>query len=327
MNIVENLFNKFNETILFKEDSNLIKQVDELKLLKSNEKNKASIEKDIKLLELGIKGEDEILFELKNANLGLYVLRDMTIIYNDNKAQIDFVIISKGYTYLVECKNLIGNIYVDSKGQFQREYEYNNKKIKEAIYSPYTQAVRHKEVLKKIWQSKNNNLVVLYKEKYFDNLWYKPLVVLANSKSILNVNYAPKEIKNNIVRVDQLVNYIKNDIKNYKEPLADKKKMEKEANSWLELNVNEYNSFATKYKDIVLDENQKEILRNELKQYRLKKSKTMNVPAYYIFTDEEMKKIIEALPESVIELKSILSSIKVKCHGEEIIKIISDKNL
>lgn len=172
MGLLDNIFNSFKDTIFLKEDSGLEKQVEELKRIKESGNNSYSIDKDIKLLELGIKGENEIAYELKNANLGLYVLRDVTVEYEGNKAQIDYVVISKGFTYLIECKNLIGNIYVDNKGQFQREYELGGKKVKEAIYSPYTQAIRHKEILKKRWISRNNKITVAMKEKYFDTLWY-----------------------------------------------------------------------------------------------------------------------------------------------------------
>lgn len=99
--------------------------------------------------------------------------------------------------------------------------------------------------------SKNKLTIVIWK-KYFDNLWYKHLVVLANPKSILNINYAPKDIKNSIVRVEQLVKYIEKDLKHYD-------------------------------KDLLL-----------------------------------IKR-----PKNIEELKLILSEIKVKCHGEEIIKIIN----
>lgn len=318
MSIIDNLFDSFKETIFVKIDSNLEQQVKELKKLQINN-NSIDINKDIKLLELGIEGENEILFELKNANLGLYVLRDVTIEADGNKAQIDYVIISKGYTYLVECKNLIGNIYVDNRGQFQREYELNNKKIKESIYSPYTQSVRHKEILKKKWMLKNNKFILAIQEKNFDNLWFKPLVVLSNSKSLLNVRYAPSEIKNSIVRVDQLIQYIENDIKNYdKKLLSNKKRMKIEAQQWLNINENEYNSIANKYK--TLNNNK---LLEELKIFRLNKSNIMNVPAYYVFTDEELSLLVEKLPKDIEELKKILSPIKIKCHGTEILKIIN----
>lgn len=323
MGLLDNIFNSFKDTIFLKEDSDLEKQVDELKRIKESGNNSYSIDKDIKLLELGIKGENEIAYELKNANLGLYVLRDVTIEFEGNKAQIDYVVVSKGFTYLIECKNLIGNIYVDNKGQFQREYEISGKKIKEAIYSPYTQAIRHKEILKKRWISKNNKFTVAMKEKYFDSLWYKPLVVLANSKSILNTKYAPKEIRNNTIRVDQLVEYIKNDLTSYdKDLISSQKSMLEMGNSFLEVNITEYNSIANKYNKKEHKINKDELIA-ELKSFRKEKSKEMGVPAYYVFNDDELNKIVETLPKSTEELKTILSPIKIKVHGENIIKIIN----
>ena len=321
MGIIDNIFKSFKDTVILKEDSNLEKQVEELKQLqKSN--HSLSLAKDIKLLELGIKGENAIAYELKCANLGLYVLRDITIFYEDLKAQIDYVVVSKGFTYLIECKNLVGNIYVNNKGEFQREYEYAGKKIKEAIYSPYTQAMRHKEILKKRWLAKNSSLAVAFNEKKFDNLWYKPLVVLANSKSILDIKHAPIEIRKNTIRIDQLVEYIKNDLSNYdKDLLSNSNDMLKIANKFLEINTNDYCSLASKYNQTISND---EELLNKLKSFRKEKSKEMNVPAYYIFNDEELNKIIALKPMNIESLKEILPSIKVKVHGANIIKIVNE---
>lgn len=246
------LFDVFRDTIFLKEDSDLEKQISELKEIRENVRDKEKIDKDIRLLELGLQGEKEIAFELKNANIGMYVLHDITLTFEDLKAQIDYVIVTKGSVYLIECKNLIGNITVDNKGQFSREFVVNGRKIKEGIYSPYTQAQRHKEIIKKRWLSKTNKLLASMREKYFDNYWYKPLVVLSNSKSILNTKYAPREIKNNTIRVDQLIDYIKNDIANYDRDLySNKKTMEEIAQSFLEANVSEYVSIADRYKNEV----------------------------------------------------------------------------
>lgn len=328
------LFSIFRDTIFLKEDSVLEKQISELKAIRDSVKDKNKIDKEIKLLEVGLQGEKEIAFELKNANLGMYVLHDITLKYEDLKTQIDYVIITKGYTYLVECKNLIGNITVDHKGEFQREYEVNGNKYKEAIYSPYTQAIRHQQILKKRWLSKSNKLMIAIQEKYFDTMWYKPLVVIANSKSLLDIKHAPKDIRNNIIRVDQLINYIKNDLENYdKNFKTNQKQMLELGNNLLAANTNEYTSLATKY-DITetievlsLDEEngKNENLENKLREFRKDKSKKMNVPANYIFTDEEMQKIITCHPKSLEQLKmlNILPAVKINLHGQEIIDILN----
>lgn len=337
------LFNKFRETIFLKQDSDLERQINDLKQIPNYHKN---ILKDIKLLEIGLQGEKEIEFELKNANIGMYVLHDVTIKYEELTAQIDYVIVTKGFTYLVECKNLIGNITVDNKGEFRREYEFGGKKYKEAIYSPYTQAVRHKDILKKRWLDKHNKLMVALRESAFDNLWYKPLVVLSNSKSLLNTKYAPKEIKSNTIRVDQLVRYIQSDLQKYDSSLfASKKSMLDLANGFLEMNVQEYKSIADKYKKEIVKEssnssneipekkseslakeNLNQKLITDLKKFRKEKSSEMHVPAYYVFTDKELEQLLERKPLTIDELRNekILTEIKIQCHGQEIVDIINN---
>lgn len=336
----ENVFNPFRETAFLKEDSTMDTDLVKLKEIRDKVKNKSEIDKDIKLIELGVKGEAEIAFELKNANLGLVVLRDITLEFQGNKAQIDYVIVSKGFTYFVECKNLIGNIYIDNNGQFTREYNYNGKKIKEGIYSPYTQAVRHKEIFRNIWLNSHNSFVKLLVGSSFDNNWYKPLVVLSNSKALLYDKYAPKNIRDCTIRVDQLVSYIEKDLSNYdKDLLANKKRMYSLAQSFLDLNVTNNTSFASKYINelessdnatlevkAVVNDPSKDELKSKLTDYRKNKSLKMNVPAYYIFTNDEYDKIIELRPKTIEELGKIISPIKVKCHGKEIIDLISKNN-
>ena len=73
--------------------------------------------------------KNEIAYQLKKANIGMFVLRDIKVKHEDLTAQIDYVIITPVYTYYVECKNLVGNITVNDKGDFIREFVVNGKKI------------------------------------------------------------------------------------------------------------------------------------------------------------------------------------------------------
>ena len=316
------LFNKFTDTIFLKESSNLEKQIEDLKIERNrNPYYKDKIDYDIRMLEIGLQGEKEIAYELKNANIGMIVLHDITIEYRDLKAQFDYIIVTKGYTYLVECKNLIGNIYVDENGQFIRKYEYNGKKYTEAIYSPYTQIIKNLDVLKKEWINTSSKLRVAIQEKYFDKLWYKPLVVLSNPKSILNTKKAPKEVRDSTIKVDELCNYIKRDIKKYDITLLNNRKnMEELANSFIKDNTDNFNNIADKYKEKVGNK----LLEHKLKTFRSSRSKKLNIPAYYVFTDEEMFKLISNKPKTLEDLNDILSDIKIKCHGKQIIKIINE---
>ena len=170
--------------------------------------------------------------------------------------------------------------------------------------------------------------------------FHKPLVVLANSDGILNLRYAPAEIKRATIKVDQLIKYLEKDIENTsKIDYRTKRDMEEIATMFLNLNVKRNINYAEKY--TILDENtddkeQKnevkevvkstdELLREKLVEYRKTKSREKHWPAYYIFKNEQLDRLIELKPKTIEELKSynILEEVKVKLHGEEIVKIIA----
>ena len=322
------LFSRFRDTVFLKEDSDLEKQLDELRKIREKLQNTDEIDKDIKLLEYGIAGEKEIAFELKNANIGMYVLHDVAFEYDGNKAQIDYLLFTRGYFYLIECKNLVGNITVDSNGQFYREYEYKGKKIKESIYSPYTQAIRHQDIMKKVWSANHSKLDNFIFGRFHGKNFFRPIVVLSNSKSFLNTKYAPKEIRNDIIRADQLISYIQKDIDNMDSAeLCGEKMLKQAADVWLSRSITNNTNISNKYLNAIKDKDDKADLENKLRTFRKEKSKSMNVPAYYIFTDEELNNLLEIMPKTIEELKTkrILTDIKIKCHGEEIIEIVKKK--
>ena len=121
------LFNwneKFNETIFLKKDSELEKKIKVLEDLKNDEIFKERVEEDLLLAKLGLKGEQEIEFELKNSNIGMFVLHDISIKYDDLSAQVDYVVVTPAKTYFIECKNLVGDITINERGDFIRQFKY-----------------------------------------------------------------------------------------------------------------------------------------------------------------------------------------------------------
>ena len=101
---------------------------------------------------------------------------------------------------IIECKNLIGNIEINNVGDFIRTMQYNGKYKKEGIYSPITQNTRHLELLKQLRaKAKSNILTKAIFEKHFYDL-YRPIVVLANPKTVLNIKYAKKEVKEQVIK-------------------------------------------------------------------------------------------------------------------------------
>lgn len=340
------LFKKFNKTVFYKKHSDLELQVEALQKLQKEYPDNIQLSLRLKTAELGLKGEQEIEFELKNSDIGMYVLHDVNLKIDDISAQIDYIVIAPGATYFIECKNLIGNITVNERGEFTREYKYGNKVVKEGIYSPIRQAERHVEIFKKIWAKRHTG--ILSKTLGYKNFekWQKPLVVMANSKNILDIKKAPQNIKDKIIRSDALVDYIKKDIQLNKDTLSNQKQMhetaynimqyynhflqrdyEQELRDWLQGKSNDWfkeniqnipNAIKTSTESILE-------LRKKLAEYRLTKSKKRNIPAYYIFTNDELDKLLIALPKDMDSLKKskILNDTKIKLHGKEILEIIN----
>ena len=101
--------------------------------------------------------------------------------------------------------------------------------------------------------------------------------------------------------------------------------MEQIANAYLEFSMKDNIDYYEYYKEKYCSNTKDEDLRKELIEFRKEKAKSMNVPAYYIFNNEELDMLIRLKPKSVDELKKnkVLSRIKIKVHGEQIVNIIS----
>ena len=328
MGIIDNIFN-FNDTIFLKESNTLENKLEALDRLVKEYPENEELKKELFIVKKGFAGEQEIKYQLSKANIGMYVIQDLNIEYEDLKAQIDFVVVTRAFCYFIECKNLIGNILINDQGDFIREYMFDNKKVRKGMYSPVRQVEAQRDVFKKIWNtklSKNsiiNNIKRLLSEKNFKEI-HRTLVVASNRETIINTKYAPKDIKNMIVRSDSLINRIQNDLKNSSTDLwGSKKETERWANAFLNINVDNNTDYYNYYKNLYIKEDNKDdILRDKLIEFRTSRQKEMNIPAYYVFNNEELDTIIINKPRTIDELYKLLPPIKVKTHGKIIIDII-----
>ena len=142
------------------------------------------------------------------------------------------------------------NIEIDSNGAFIRTITYGRVKQKEGIYSPITQSQRHLEVLKEA-KIENSNWIKGLSIRHIFSSFYKPLIVLANPKTIVNDRYAKKEIKQQVIRADQLVTTIKDMISQSKELPSTKKEMMAIAQSLLNMNNDTRKDYAIKYEKLL----------------------------------------------------------------------------
>ncbi len=352
------LFSKMQNPVFLKEDSNAKKQLETLKDLLPllNKEGQEKLAQNIKKLEYGIEGEKNIAFELKNSHMPMYILHDIYLSDGELEAQIDYLIFTKKICFVVECKNLIGNIKITNGGDFVRLLDYRDKGKNKGIYSPITQNRHHLELMKKMKKdSKRNILSKAVLDQTFDKR-YKSIVVLANPQTIIDYKYAKKEIREQIVRSDRLIEYIKESNKesNLKE-VSDSQMLEW-ANFYLGLHIEAEKDYMSKYdcyrisqnENTVVESNMKkcgnlereeeknfysidnEIEQSEifqiLKTFRLRKSREENIKPYYIYNDVQLKELIAKMPASLEELKKVngFGEVKTKKYGREILDILSE---
>jgi len=326
------LFSKDNlkETVFLKEDSSAQKQLEQLNTLLQTATDSNTVEavsQDIRMVKAGISGENNIAFELKNSMIPMLVLHDLNIEWNGLKAQIDYIVIHKNFLLVIESKKLNGDIEINSKGEFIRYFKNNYGKVykKEGIYSPVVQNERHVEILKKML------LETFTKSK--PALWDEAInsvVVIANEKTVINDKYAKKEIKESIIKYDHLKDYLKRLALREKSFLFKEESMYLIAQKLMEHHKEECFDYTKKYSSAISQpEENKQTAENtelyqQLKNYRLNKSRADGVKPYFIFNNNQLDDIIRVMPKSIPELMTVSGFAQVKCekYGNGIIEII-----
>lgn len=266
-------FFKKPEVVILKEDSSAEETLAEMKemCLEAHGELKKELENQIYILERGLKGEEEILFQLKYAGMDMFVLRDVYFKVGDLSAQIDFLIVTPKINFIIECKNLYGDITIDNKGNFVRCYQVNGRKIREGIESPVSQNQRHMQVMKDLVMCGKGKMTQYIINKSFES-WNKSLIVLANNKTVLNDRFAPREIRNRVIRADALVETIKKIHSESTELAQNLKDTRARAEDYFNHSMPVETDFTEKYR-IRLEEQKKHYAKNRGKT-GLKENKT-----------------------------------------------------
>lgn len=308
----------------FNENNKQIKELEKLLEVAAGS-TRNYIENDIKKLKYGAIGENNIYYELKNSFIPMVCLHDIRIEYKGQVAQIDFVVITTKNIYVIECKNLIGDITITKNGEFIRNKKntYGKVTAKEGMYSPIVQNERHVNILKELLKDK---LEYKYKLKRIESL-----VVTANPKTIINKKEAPKEISSKIIRHDQLISLISTVEKDKKvdwvfieEDMMNISKCLKAHHKELEIDYISKYSLQDALVENNVDIKPDDEIRDNLKEYRLKKSKEENIKAFMVFNNETMEELIKIKPQNIDELKMIkgFGAVKSEKYGDDILNII-----
>lgn len=348
------LFNDIGGPVFLKSGNSLEAQLGQLRSYRSklNSEGRKILDRDIKFIEYGITGEKTIEFELKNLHIPCYVIHDLRLNYEGISSQIDYLVFTRKVCFVIECKNLFGDLEVNANGEFIRNMSYNGITTKEGIYSPITQAERHLDLMKSITVSnKSNKLMKLLSNKFF-NSSYESIVVLANPKSIIDLKNAPSSVKDRIIRADKLNNFISSYYEKTDKPKLSDLDLLDWSERYLHLDEPSNIDYFRKYDRYLINEkaidsinsdniserildsmlkNNNPIigvksLQDRLKEYRLSVSKKSLIKPYQVFTDKELNDLLTIKPSCIKDLEGIKGFGSIKCskYGMDIINIIND---
>lgn len=287
-------FSSFKENKIYYQGENGKKQLNKLEEEKNNGKDN---QYKISCYKKGLYGENRILYTLSNmSQIPMYIMYDVALEYNRYRVQIDFIIITKKSVYLLETKNLEGNIEIEKDGTFIRKIG----SLKKGIKSPITQNKEHEQVLKKI----------LKKEKL--NTELTSLVVFANDENYIHFKKGAEVYQKQIVRNDQLYAKFKK-LEKGKHIIRQEQKIKKICDAIL------------KYKTSNIKD-EKQIIE-ELKLYRTRESFKEEAPAYMVYNDTTIDVLAKKRPFTKEDLKQIpgLGDYKIEKYGEDILHIINEE--
>lgn len=323
---------------------------------KTTSDKKELIDRDIAFLKQGLDGEQNVSFELKNSFIPMLCLHDIRLEFNDYVAQMDFIVITHKFIYVLETKKLNGDIEITADGDFIRYFKNNIGKVikKEGIYSPISQNTRHVTILKEM----------LTKHGLIRTFPIKSAVIIANPKTILNKTKCPKAIQNQLYKYDQLTSLLKRELEKLKDEIPYREKQMFEIAEFLIKNdkpiafdnMSRYSltedDFVTNRQDgatpktvektvdkkaIEMQESINEAPKAKslvniedttvykaLKEYRLNTSRAEGIKPYYIYNNDEMEAIIRVNPKTKEELMKCkgFGEAKIQKYGESIISIL-----
>lgn len=185
--------------------------------LQASTETKKLIDREIKNLRSGIKGEEEAAYEMSvrfKDNKNWFVLHDLRIEVDGLTAQIDHLIINRFLEmYVCESKRFFEGIAINEQMEFSAFY--GGKPY--GIPSPIEQNKKHVAILEKLFKSEAvelpKRLGLSIKPKYITN------VLVSKNSRISRPSKKSNELES-IVKTDQFISHIGKLIENDNNPLA-----------------------------------------------------------------------------------------------------------
>ncbi len=258
----------------------------------------------------GLVGEERVYYQLNKCKEDILCLYNLILKINSEKVQFDFLVVSKGVIYIIEVKNLLGNIHIDEHENIERVIVKNGFEITSGMANPFVQLRRQKFLLE------------TYLQEYGYDIRVETMLVMANTNTLIY----NKSNNKNIYKYDSLDEVITELIKG-----TALTEQEREIGLFLVNNNIDYDyRIVWKVKKSIneqyvpsFDSKEDEDLYLKLIEFRKEYCRNQNIPACNIFTNKDAENLIREKPltkEKFIMVKGFKEK-KYDLFGAEIIKI------
>lgn len=268
---------------------------------------------DNSCIKYGLIGEERVAYQLRMCNSDIICLYNVIIRVSSEKVQFDFLVVSPVGIYIVEVKNLLGNIYINKNEEVQRLiYKKDGMEVC-GMENPFVQLRRQKELLQKF----------LIKNGY--EIEVKMLLIMANPKTVI----CNESDNDSILKFDILTEILEKDIGNKR---LNEREMEI-ANFILGNNIIYDYKLIGKIKKGIHDQyipsfknRIDEELYIKILEFRKEYGIVHNIPFCNVFTNKDAEQLVICKPKNKEEFVRVKGFKEKKFHlfGEEIIKIFKN---
>ena len=159
----------------------------------------------------GFLGEKSIIKRLMKCCQPMCIIHDLFIKYNDIEIQNDLLVVMSNAILIIECKNWSGSFKVDEFGNFIKTKKYDldlneYTDIEIGVYSPVSQAIEHCNLIRCIIKEQLFQEFHDIKSRCINSLI--PLVVIGNEKTVVDLSFAPTDVKHEVIKYDQICRYV-----------------------------------------------------------------------------------------------------------------------
>ena len=302
------------EKVFFVKDFQMSRRLQRV-MIKVPGETDAEDKRRIKISRYGIEGEDRVHYQLKNIYLPMVALSDVRIEEQFGNAQADFVVISSKKVFILEVKNLYGNIRVNQDGEVIRVIPKNDHIEEEGMENPFTQTKRQALLFQRLLTGNGYNLAIDY------------LIVMGNPRTA--ISFEGKKYP--LIRHDKLKEYFENIVENTCTIQEFQKLVEIGEFIKSRNKERDFKIFDVMHNNMVSQSNQAPLFNNkdlelyeELLEFRRRLAKERGIPMCNIFLNRDAENMVLKKPKTPEELMNI-PGIKYKKYllfGEEVLAII-----